>query len=84
MLERIFDLHYHQLKNFPKDDALTDKINGVWTPTSTQSMIEQAESLASGLLELGLQVGDKVGLISNNRSEWLITDLAILIAGMIN
>lgn len=84
MLERIFDFHYNQLEQFPKKDALTDKIDGNWVPTSTQSMIEQAEALASGLVELGLQPGDKVGLISNNRSEWLIIDLGILIAGMIN
>ena len=84
MLTRIFDLHYHQLANYPKEDALTDKIDGKWVPISTQSMIEQAEELASGLIELGLQPGDKVGIIANNRSEWLITDLGILIAGLIN
>lgn len=84
MLTRIFDLHYHQLSNYPKNDALTDKIDGKWIPISTQSMIEQAEELASGLIELGLQPGDKIGIIANNRSEWLITDLGILIAGMIN
>lgn len=84
MLERIFDLHYHQLANYPKADALNDKINGKWVSISTQSMIEQAEAFASGLLEMGLQPGDKVGLISNNRSEWLIIDLGILLAGMIN
>ena len=84
MLARIFDLHYHQLANYPKADALNDKINDKWIPISTQSMIEQAESLASGLLELGLKPGDKIGLISDNRSEWLIVDLGILLAGMIN
>ncbi len=84
MLTRIFDLHYHQLSNYPKDDALTDKIDRKWIPISTQSMVAQAEELASGLIELGLKAGDKVGIIANNRSEWLITDLGILIAGMIN
>ena len=84
MVKRIFDLHYHQLNNFPKKDALTAKINGEWVPTSTQSMIDQAMSFASGLLELGLQPKDKVGLISNNRPEWHIADLGILMAGMIN
>ena len=63
MIKRIFDFHYHQLAEYPKSDSLTDKIDGKWTPTSTQSVIEQAEALASGLLELGLQSGDKVGLI---------------------
>lgn len=84
MVKRIFDLHYHQLNNFPKKDALTAKINGEWVPTSTQSMIEQAMAFASGLLELGLQPKDKIGLISNNRPEWHIADLGILMAGMIN
>ncbi len=84
MIKRIFDLHYHQLKNFPKSDALTAKIEGKWIPTSTQSMIDQARDFASGLLELGLKPKDKVALISNNRPEWHISDLGILMAGMIN
>ena len=84
MVKRIFDLHYHQLNNFPKKDALTAKIDGKWVPTSTQSMIDQARDFASGLLELGLKPEDKVALISNNRPEWHIADLGILMAGMIN
>lgn len=84
MVKRIFDLHYHQLNNFPKKDALTAKIDGKWVPTSTKSMIDQATEFASGLLELGLNPGDKIGLISNNRPEWHIADLGILMAGMIN
>lgn len=84
MLKRIFDLHYHQLKSYPKEDALTAKINGNWIPISSQSMIDQAEAIASGLFELGLEPGDKVALIANNRPEWHIVDLGILIAGMIN
>lgn len=83
MIKRIFDLHFHQLNNYPKKDSLTAKINGKWEPISTQSFIEQAEAFASGLLELGLKPGDKVALISNNRPEWHIVDLGILLAGMI-
>ena len=84
MVKRIFDLHFHQLKEYPQTDALADKINGKWKKISTKEMIDQAEAFASGLLELGLQPKDKVALISNNRSEWHIADLGILMAGMIN
>lgn len=84
MIKRIFDLHFHQLNNYPKDDALTAKINGKWEPTSTASFIKQAEAFASGLLELDLKAGDKIALISNNRPEWHIVDLGILLAGMIS
>lgn len=84
MIKRIFDLHFHQLNNYPKADALTAKVNGSWEPISTQSFIEQAEAFASGLLEMGLKPGDKIALISNNRPEWHIVDLGILLAGMIS
>lgn len=84
MIKRIFDLHLHQLNNYPKEDALTSKVNGNWEPLSTQEMIEQAEAIASGLLEMGLQPKDKVAIISNNRTEWHVVDLGILMAGMIN
>ncbi len=84
MLERIFDLHYHQLNNYPKKDSLTAKINGEWVPISTEDFINQAEETAVGFLEMGLNPGDKVALISNNRPEWHVIDLAIAIAGMIN
>ncbi len=84
MVKRIFDLHFHQLNNYPKSDSITAKVNGKWEPISTQSFIDQAKLFAHGLLAKGLKPGDKVGLISNNRPEWHIIDLGICMAGMIN
>jgi len=84
MAKRIFDLHQHQYDNYPKSDALTAKIDGNWIPISTEDFLEEGKNFASGLLELGLKVGDKVALISNNRPEWHIADLGIISAGMIN
>lgn len=82
MAKRIFDLHFHQLKEYPQKIALASKVNDKWETVSTQEMIDQAEAFASGLLELGLSPKDKVALIANNRSEWHIIDLGILMAGM--
>lgn len=80
---RLFDIPYHQLRNFPKDDAFTMKIDGVWTKTSTQEFINKSQQLAKGLIALGVQPGDRVGLISPNRLEWNIVDIAIQQAGAI-
>ena len=33
------------------------------------------------LIELGIQTGDRVAILSENRFEWLVTDIAILSAG---
>ena len=76
-VRRSFDILPHQLANFPQADALTAKIDGRWTPTSTQQAQEQVDLVSLGLLALGLQHGDKVALISLNRPEWLVADFGI-------
>ena len=81
---RIFDLHEIQLKGFPQSDALADKVNGVWKKTSMQSFVEQAKQMSLGLINAGIQPGDKIAMVSNNRSAWHITDLAILQIGAVN
>ncbi len=80
---RLFDLPYYQLENFPQEDALCDKIDGEWIKTSTASYIEQANAVSRGLIKLGIQAGDKIALISNNRSEWNICDIGIQQVGAI-
>ncbi len=76
-VRRSFDILPHQLANFPKPDALTAKIDGHWTPTSTQQAQEQVDLVSLGLVALGLRRGDKVALISMNRPEWLVADFGI-------
>lgn len=82
--KRLFDIPYLQLKKYPKEDAFTMKINGKWEKTNTQTFVDRARKLAKGLIALGVQPGDRVGLISPNRLEWNIVDIAIQQAGAIN
>jgi long-chain acyl-CoA synthetase len=83
-LKRIFDLHRHQLESYPKKDSLMAKVNGEWTGYSTQEFIDTAMKLSLGLLDLGIKPNDKVAIVSNNRPEWHIADLAILQIGAVN
>ncbi|WP_027418391.1 AMP-dependent synthetase/ligase [Crocinitomix catalasitica] len=80
---RLFDLPYNQLNTYPKADAFNDKVNGEWKKTSTQSYIDQANAVSRGLIKLGVQPGDMIALISNNRSEWNIMDIGIQQVGAI-
>ena len=83
--KRLFDFAYYALKNHPRRDALNTKVKGEWHSLSTQEYIDKAESLARGLIELGVQPGDKIAIIStNNRTEWNICDQAILSVGAID
>ena len=80
---RIFDFLQFQLDKFPKADMLTGKVNGQWIPISTQEVKETVDRLSAGLLSLGVggnnmtvEQQDKIALISKNRPEWLILDMA--------
>ncbi|MES2848825.1 MAG: long-chain fatty acid--CoA ligase [Bacteroidota bacterium] len=80
---RLFDCLQYQLDKFPKADMLTGKENGQWIPYSTQAVKETVDKLAAGLLALGVSGNDmtverqdKIALISKNRPEWLMLDMA--------
>ncbi|QIK78540.1 long-chain fatty acid--CoA ligase [Sphingomonas piscis] len=59
------------------------KQNGAWNPTSWREAARQVAALAQSLKRIGLQPGDRVALVSENRPEWLISDLAIMAAGCV-
>ena len=59
------------------------KREGAWRATSWNEAARQVASLAASLRSIGLQPGDRVCLVSENRPEWLITDLAIMAAGCV-
>ena len=83
-VKRLFDIIRHQQKNYPQKDALVAKIDGKWVPTSTESIIEQANLASRALIKLGFQKGDKIAMISNNRPEWVIMDIGILQVGAVD
>ena len=68
-----------------KGDApfLWAKRDGAWRSTSWAEAARQVAALAESLKRIGLQPGDRVCLVSENRPEWLISDLAIMAAGCV-
>jgi long-chain acyl-CoA synthetase len=59
------------------------KRGGAWTPISWSDAAHQVAALAESLRRLGLEPGDRVMLVSENRPEWLIADLGIMAAGCV-
>lgn len=64
-----------------KPDALNDKNNGDWRRISGRDAIEKVKHIALGFSDLGIEAGDKVAIISENRAEWSLCDLAALSIG---
>ena len=83
-LNRLFDGLDYQLERFHKPNMLVAKENGTWKEYSTSTVKDLVTRLSAGLAKLGVSGGDmtpegqdKISIISNNRPEWLITDLAV-------
>ncbi len=60
---------------------LWSKRAGRWVPLSYGEAASQVRRVASGLLSLGIAPGERVALVSENRPEWTIADLAIMAIG---
>lgn len=89
-IKRLFDCIDYQLTNFPQEAMLAGKENGNWRKYSTQEVAQTANELSAGLLSLGLSANnftpegsDKIAIISSNRPEWLIADMATQQIGVI-
>lgn len=67
-----------------KQDALNHKTGSEWINISAETFVERVRNVALGLAELGIKPGDRIALLSENRPEWSIADLAILSLGAIN
>jgi long-chain acyl-CoA synthetase len=72
------------IREYAKADALNHKPGKEWVHISASDFTERVRAVALGLAELGIVAGDRVALLSENRPEWSITDLAILSLGAVN
>ncbi|GAC1400162.1 MAG: long-chain fatty acid--CoA ligase [Sediminibacterium sp.] len=89
-IKRLFDCLDHQLQHFPKEDMLAAKEKGQWVTYGTRQVAGIVNDLSAGLMQLGVSANDmtpegsdKIAIISNNRPEWLFTDLAVQQLGAI-
>ena len=74
-LPRLFLDQAVRLANRP---FLWRKVDGAFGPIAWGAVAADVRALARGLIALGVQPGDRIALIAENRPEWLIADLAIM------
>jgi long-chain acyl-CoA synthetase len=66
---------------FNKPDCLLHKVDGTYRPVSTAELVGRVHRLAKALVDLGVQRGDRVALMSENGPHWPTVDFATLCAG---
>ena len=64
-----------------KRELLISKVRGKWTPVSAEDFGRLTRGFALGLASLGVDRGDRVAILSENRPEWPMTDFGALALG---
>src|ERR1700689_1535885 len=57
---------------------------GQWKPITSQQMYGRVRALVEALKSWGIEAGDRVGLLSENRWEWAVSDFAVLAMGAVD
>jgi long-chain acyl-CoA synthetase len=65
-------------------DAISRKVEGKFLGISHAELYDQVEAFALSLRALGLSRGDRVGIMSENRPEWIIADFACACSGFVD
>ena len=75
------ELYFASIDQFGRRPvAMRSRLAGPWVDLSYAELADRVESFSMGLMELGVQAGQHVAILSENRPEWAITDYACLAA----
>jgi long-chain acyl-CoA synthetase len=74
------DLFFHQAQKLGKKTALRHKDYGIWNRISWEQYGQSVREAAAGYLSLGVEPGDRIAILGENRPEWLICHLAAMAA----
>ncbi|GAP70795.1 long-chain acyl-CoA synthetase [Bacteroidales bacterium 6E] len=83
-MKTIIELFETSVAKYADNIYLWEKKNGKYEGITYRQTHNEVLRFAAGLIKLGLQKGDRVGLISEGRNAWIIGELGILYAGGIN
>jgi long-chain acyl-CoA synthetase len=82
-LRTIADLPFHIMGRLPKPLTMGrcrgDRVDGL----SSREVFERVRDLSLGFGALGVSVSDRVAIVAESRPEWILSDLAILVAGAV-
>lgn len=83
MQSRLFDIVESGYERHATGIQLVTKRNGVWLETSTEDFKRMVHHAALGFYDLGLRKGDRVAIHSENNTEWIVVDQALMTIGAV-
>ena len=83
MADTVYACFAETARRFADRTSLMRKVNGKYQGITYAELSRIVDELAAGLAERGVKPGDRVGIYSYNRPEWVATDLAVAKLGAV-
>lgn len=83
-MNTLIDLFEDAVRQFPQNPFIWDKTKEAYTSISYSKAKDKIEKIALSLIQLGLNKGDRVALISEGRQEWILAEMAVIYAGAVS
>lgn len=83
-MRTLIELFESRVEKFPGNPLLWEKPKDRYISSTYQEIREQVYEFGAGLYLLGLEKGERVGLLSEGRNSWLVSELGILYCGAVN
>ena len=83
-MKTLIELFETSVAKFPNNPLLWEKPKDRYIASTYKEIRKQVHEFAAGLFSLGLKKGERVGLLSEGRNSWLVSELGILYCGGIN
>ncbi|MDQ1709079.1 MAG: long-chain acyl-CoA synthetase, partial [Frankiaceae bacterium] len=77
------DLVWENERDYPDHAVFSRRADGSFTDVTSRQFATEVRRLAAGLVDAGIQIGDRVALMSKTRYEWVLCDFAIWVAGAV-
>ncbi|MDX8029514.1 long-chain fatty acid--CoA ligase [Lentzea sp. BCCO 10_0856] len=79
--ENLTDMVWANAERFGNAVSFRRQVDGTWIDITARDFAAQVMAVAKGMVAAGLELGDRVGLVSKTRYEWSLLDFAIWAAG---
>ncbi|MFW5978800.1 MAG: AMP-dependent synthetase/ligase [Bacteroidia bacterium] len=83
-MDTLIELFEKNVDKYGGNPLLWEKDDGEYRSTSYKETRAKVHQFAAGLMNLGVQKGDRIALLSEGRNDWVISELGILYTGAIN
>ena len=82
-MNTVIEMFEHTVAQYPDHNFILEYQGQGYQGMTFSEVHSTVLKLSQGLIEMGIQPGDRVAILSENRAEWMLADLAIIYAGAI-